>query len=93
MRTQRIAQNFRGRKAVIFAAHGGSIDVLEGTLRRLGVESEIRGIRPGQTLELPTDLSVDEHVALIDGDLILPPQPPIPTPSRPSRRSRFLAEV
>jgi len=72
MRAQRIAQNFKGRKAVIFAASGGSIDVLEATLRRLGVEPEVRQVQPDQALRLPTDLSREECVALIDGDLILP---------------------
>lgn len=72
MRAARIAQNFKGRKAVIFSAAGGSLEVLETVLRRLGLEPEIRPIAAGQALELPADLSPERHVAILDGDLILP---------------------
>ena len=72
MRTARIAQNFKGRKAVIFSAAGSSLEVLETVLRRLGLDPEIRPIAAGQALALPADLSPERHVALIDGDLILP---------------------
>lgn len=72
MRTARIAQNFKGRKAVIFSAAGSSLEVLETVLRRLGLEPEIRPIAAGQALELPADLAPERHVAILDGDLILP---------------------
>lgn len=72
MKTARLTQNFCGRRAVIFALAGGSLDVLEQTLRRLGLTTDVRAHQPRTTVELPEDLHPEQAVVLIDGDLILP---------------------
>lgn len=73
MKTPRIAQNFRGRRAVIFTTEGRSLGILETTLRRLGLEPDTRPVSPRQVFELPEDLSPEADLVIIDGDLNLPP--------------------
>ncbi|OOY05551.1 ANTAR domain-containing response regulator [Thioclava sp. F28-4] len=72
MKTPRIAQNFRGRRAVIFTTEGRSLGILETTLRRLGLEPDTRPVSPRQVFELPEDLSPESDLVIIDGDLNLP---------------------
>ncbi|MPQ94647.1 MULTISPECIES: ANTAR domain-containing response regulator [unclassified Thioclava] len=72
MKTPRIAQNFRGRRAVIFTTEGRSLGILETTLRRLGLEPDTRPVSPRQVFELPEDLSPEADLVIIDGDLNLP---------------------
>ncbi|OOY15507.1 ANTAR domain-containing protein [Thioclava sp. DLFJ4-1] len=72
MKTPRIAQNFRGRRAVIFTTEGRSLGILETTLRRLGLEPDTRPVSPRQVFELPEDMSPESDLVIIDGDLNLP---------------------
>lgn len=72
MKSPRLAQNFRGRRAVIYTSSGGSLDVLELTLRRLGLTPDPRPHQPPNVLELPQDLHPESDIVLLDGDLNLP---------------------
>ena len=72
MKTPRIAQNFRGRRAVIFTTEGRSLSILEATLRRLGLEPDARPVPLRQAFELPENLTPDSDLVIIDGDLNLP---------------------
>ncbi|MEX1662138.1 ANTAR domain-containing response regulator [Thioclava sp. 15-R06ZXC-3] len=72
MKTARITQNFRGRTAIVFSSEGRSLDLLEQTMRRLGLEADIRPLQMRQSLELPDGLHREHHIVLIDGDMTLP---------------------
>ncbi|KGB80830.1 hypothetical protein JT55_16590 [Rhodovulum sp. NI22] len=72
MKTPRLVQNFKGRRVVIFSSAGRSLEILDSTLRRLGLLPEVFASDPGKMLELPSDLRPHQDVVLIDGDQILP---------------------
>ena len=65
----RIVQNFSGRRAVIFAALGGAIGVLETTLSKFGVSIERPTIVDGQADFDIASLQVDRDILFIDGDM------------------------
>lgn len=72
MKAPRIAQNFRGRRAVVFTTEGQSLGILEATLRRLGLEPDARPVPLRQDFKLPDNLAPDTDLVIIDGDLNLP---------------------
>ncbi|WP_315831240.1 ANTAR domain-containing response regulator [Bradyrhizobium prioriisuperbiae] len=65
----RLLQNFRGGRALIVSARGGSETALETTLAKLGVTSEYPPLVDGKAQIDPASLQAERDILFIDGDL------------------------
>lgn len=70
MMAPRVRQNFRGSRAIIVAADGGGVDLLESFLTKLGLSVERIGLLEPNNVLLQAPAR-DEDVFFIDADLDL----------------------
>ncbi|CAO3424622.1 ANTAR domain-containing response regulator [Azospirillum endophyticum] len=65
----RLVQNFRGTRALVIAANGGAIDVLDTTLVKLGLSVERPPVADGMVELNIQELRAEADILFIDGDL------------------------